>query len=207
MQEQRFFYKAYDLDSTSFKYGRYGPVIPMANRGALQTTGSSTTVTGTGSLSQFAGATVGSILSIKAGGGAAAVERKVATIVDSNGITVNSAIDLTTPTCSWSMQRFDIGTADTDGWIPIDKYVTASLHIDIQTVAAAGGVDLIVEGAPYGPMSRPQTIVPTTNYAAATEESYNISERFRSVRVGVKGGSGFAGTDVINVYLIGMLRS
>ena len=131
--------------------------------------------------------------------------RKVATKVSNTEITVDTAVDLTAGYSGWFFYPWRIGTADTDGWHAIQGYPLVTVWVEIPTVAAAGGVTISIQTMSPNIGGTPVEVF-TKNYAAAAEEPINIGEVAGALRVGVKGGSGFAGTDEITIYMTGGSR-
>lgn len=200
------FYYTYDLDSTSYKYGRLGDAtgMPVQGKYGLTASGSSTTVLGVTSMSAFAPVNVGDILVL------VNLEtnyiRKVITKVSNDEITVDSNVANFTAKPGWYFYPFKIGTTINDGWHAAQAYSSLTLLVKLGTVAAAGGIDISIEGkAPNIGGLAVQLF--TKNYAAgsAYEEPIVIAERTAAIRVGVKGGSGFSGTDAITISMVGQV--
>jgi len=199
---ERVFYQNYDLDSLSYKYGKLFERIqgnPIKGTGAA-----SVSLYSVSDLyPAFGPVLVGDYLYIYTAENTVA-KRRVATKVSNDEITVDTVV--TVPLAglaSWYFAQFRIGTADTDGWHPCQYDAEKEIHIDIATVAAAGGVDVLIQGQGFGTL--PATIL-SKNYAAAEAEIIPIMEPCASLRVGLKGGSGFAGTDDISITYQGTPR-
>jgi hypothetical protein len=207
LDNRKYFYYQYDLDATTYKYGRLGgptglPCVKPDRYGA-KTSGSSTTVTSAAG-TPFDPVNVGDFLIFSIPPDTKLL-RKVATKTSGAQITVDSAIDLGTVGVPFDHWPFRIGATANDGWHQVQMYTSITVHIYIPTVAAAGGVDVQIEtnsGDPATP-----TVPYTQNFASATTETVNVAEVASALRVGVKGGSGFAGTDSITIWLQGEMRS
>ena len=203
MIQKILFWQGYDLDATTYKFGRYLPSAPSQGM-ALSSAGTSTTVEAAlAGIGTFASLAAGSVLWFKTSPTATTVRKIVTAGFDS--CIVDSTIDLGTAGVPFSFRQFLIGAADTDGWANVKGFESKTLFVQIPTVSAAGGIDLTIEGLGED-VSTPMTLL-TKNYAAAAEETIDIPETILSLRVGLKGGSGFAGTDDITVYLEGAFRS
>lgn len=210
MYDQLYFYRQYDLDSTSFKYGRLRRARP--GQGGIKTSGSSTTVDAiTAGIGTFASVTVGDILLIY--DRETKYERKVASVVSPDQITVDSALNIDNSGAgvpSWYVMPFEIGTADTDGWQSCEHLVQESkkVRIEAPAIQAAGGLDIQIETLDPGFSSRPSVVLGPVNFpaSAAVAKEYSVPELCRAIRLGVKGASGFAGTDSITAWLIGEPR-
>jgi hypothetical protein len=204
-QEQRDFYFGYDLDATTLKYGRILERRDMAQIGGVQTSGASATVTSAVALSKvFASVAVGDFVEFVIS--QVLTRRKVATKPDDDTITISGGnVNLTGGISAWYHRPFQIGTADTDGWHNVELYGRKSVKVDLNTLSAAGGLDISIEVRGRGDIEKPAVAL-AKNYPAAIAESIEINELCSSIRVGVKGGSGFAGTDDIDISLLGFFR-
>ena len=212
MQIQKLFYLNYDLDSTSYKYGRLGDAMGHAIQGkagisaAASTTVTTSTYTRTDWLAPaaFADVQVGDWLFVVTDSVGSVTKRQVATKTSINEITVTGAGVTWTNITAWSFLPFVIGTAATNGFHGCSKDAEKGIQIDIATLAAAGGVDVSIEGQCYGATA--PTVLLAKNYAAATSECIPILENVAAIRVGLKGGSGFASVDDISVAYVGTPR-
>ena len=205
MRESKQFYYAYDLDATTYKYGRLGGPggLPVQGKYGLETSGSSTTVTAVAGTPFDPVTALDMIVIVK---GETKYTRKVATKVDGTEITIDSAVDLTGGYSGWFFYPWRIGATNADGWHQVTGYEEMTVHIVIPTVAAAGGVDVQIQGLSPNLGGSPVTLW-SNNYAAATTgDNVEIGEELLALRVGVKGGSGFAGTDDINIWMTGRVR-
>lgn len=191
MHYHRWLYKDYDLDATTYKYGRYEG-RQLQGRGTMSTSGSSTTI----AIADSGGAPlgVGDLLYIY--DGETLNERKVVTAgIDS--IVVDTAIDLD-GTPAWHFTKFKIGTADTDGWVRARHRSDLALLVEWATKASDG---LDVQVQTRRPDGTPFTIL-ESSYTAVEEDVIALgSDAGMAVRVGVKAAADATGTDVINISL------
>lgn len=198
------FYYNYDLDATTYKYGRIGGPqgLPVQGKYGLSTVGSSTTVTAVAG-TPFDPVNIGDVIVFQKG--ETRIIRKVATKASGSSITVDTAVDLSGGYAGWFFYPFRIGTAATDGWHAIHPYSAVTIWVSITALSAAGGIDFTIEAASPNIDNAPVTVF-TKNYAAAGTEAINIGEVAQALRIGLKGGSGFAGTDSITVWMTGEVR-
>lgn len=201
--KERILFWGYDLDSTSYKYAKFAEYWSPGS-GTLTTSGSSTSVTAD-TTGAFADVKVGDLLRVLAdkyaSNGPTFSTVKVITKNSNSEIVVSTALDITAAG-PWQYLVAEVpATGATAGWFNVSAFEGKTVHPTITTVAAGGGIDLIVESkGPSGNIS----ILHEVNYAAATaEEPIPIGEDVEQIRVGVKGGSGFAGTDVIDIVFSG----
>lgn len=205
--KERILFWGYDLDSTSYKYGKFDEFW-SPGEGLLSTAGSSTTVTAD-TAGAFKDVKVGDLLrvlsSAYASGGPSFSTVKITAKASNTSITVSSALNLTAAG-PWQYLVAEVpDTAATAGWFNVGGFKSMTIHPTITTVAAAGGIDLTVESK--GPAGFISTLY-SVNYATATAElPIPVGEDVQMLRVGVKGGSGFAGTDVIDIVFNGRLRA
>lgn len=191
------FYKNYDLDATTLKYGRIGDGTGLPVQGKYGLTGNgSTTVTAVAG-TPFDPVLVGDLLDLFAPNDIA-LSRKVAAKASGSSITTDASVATNTYP-AWQFWPFRIGATAADGWHYCD-YKTKSILVSIVTVAAAGGVDISIEGR-GGSLSDVPHVLLAKNYAVATTEALVFSQDVAQIRVGVKGGTGFAGTDDITISL------
>lgn len=208
MQIQKFFYRNYDLDATSLKYGRLGDAMGHAIPGpAAISAATSTTVTSTATgrtdaivQSAFSCVNVGDIIIVVTDNLGTQVVRSVATKTSADEITISGAAVTWVGITSWSFLPFVIGTAATNGWHGCSKSSEKHVQVDLTTLSAAGGLDISIEAMGYGGTS--PAVVLAKNYAAAESEIIPILEPCAAIRVGVKGNAGFAGSDDISVSLL-----
>lgn len=128
-----FTYK-FDVSSTTLNYcvvqgvggDPFGSFIP--GKGAVETTGSSTTVTGVVAADDvFADVNVGDVFHVRFPNGNVA-NRIVVTNADADTITVETAINLDiTGGYVWSYKSQICGTSADDGWISVAGYSTVQL--------------------------------------------------------------------------------
>lgn len=206
LDSKQFLYN-YDLDSLSYKYGRIGGASGLGCPGkyGAKTTGSSVTINAAAG-TPFDPVNVGDLIVFFIPPDTKSL-RKIATKVSGAQITVDTAIDLGTVGVPFDFYPFRIGSAAGDGWHAVQAYSSMTVWVSIAAVAAAGGVDLTIEGlSPNLGGLTPVTLLPTKNYSVAGTEAINIGEVVQAIRVGVKGATGFAGTDSISVWMTGEVR-
>jgi hypothetical protein len=190
------YYDTYDMDSTSYKYGRI--LGPFQGDGGI-TAAASTTLTN-GFDYGFAPIKAGDLIYVRTAE-ATVAKRKVSSVTSATVIVVDSAV--TASADPWKYMPFTIGTGADNGWHKIAHWRDVTVHILATTIAAAGGVDVTIEvRGEHNFRTNPSTIW-TKNYAAADEDAVIVTERASEMRVGVKGGSGFAGTDSITIFATG----
>ncbi len=209
VESQKWFYYAYDLDATSFKYGRIGGPdgLGCPSKYGAKTTGSSITVNAAAG-TPFDPVNVGDMIVFFKPPDATPYIRKVATKASGAQITVDTAIDLGTVGVPFDFYPFKIGTGPGAGWHHVEMYSVMTLHVRIDNLAAAGGLDISIEGLvpnPLGPSGA--TVIQAKNYASAATEEIGITTVIGQLRVGVKGATGFAGTDSISMWVAGELRA
>lgn len=214
MIENKYFFRSYDLASASaFIYGRCGGPqgYPAQGKHGIQTTGSSTSITAAvATVYPFAPVNVGDELTIFTPP-EVRYTRWVATKVDDQNITVDTAIDLSTATAAWYFTPFRKGSTASDGWHEVSAYRAMTLYFDIPTLVASGGVDYSVEGLIQG--SNPIALTdPRTGDALqgtfdkAGTYTMEIESVIHKLRVGLKAHTASAGTDSISVWVSGDLR-
>lgn len=200
---KKWFYKNYDLDSTSFKYGKL--LEPIQGVRAFKTNGASTTLVAyTANEAPFREVSVGDVIVWNERDGAAVV-RKVTSKASDDEIGISGGNVNLTVVNAWWHQRWRIGTAASDGWHLVHMMSARTLFVDIPTIAAAGGVDMQVEGRGQEDHN-PVVLIPSTNYpSSGASDTHDVPDEVVAIRVGLKGGSGFGGTDDINIWLEGRL--
>jgi hypothetical protein len=143
---------SYDLDATDYTYcvatGNDGSPWspPISGLGRVETSGSSTTVTGvTGAANSFGPVSTGDIIFFQAAGGTALI-RRVATNADDDTITVNAAVDLDiTGGYAFTWLKVTCGTTASDGWIDVAGWAGKKISLEINQMVATGGVDFKFE--------------------------------------------------------------
>lgn len=205
LDTKRFYYQ-YDMDSTSYKYGRLGDNHGFAVQGGLyaKTSGASTTVTAV-SGTPFDPMNAGDVIVFYVTPGVGTI-RKVATKVSGSEITIDSAITIAAAGCHFDFYPFKIGTTTADGWHHTQMYSGMTLNVNVATVAAAGGISMSVEIVGAGGLMVTPIVVLERSYTAAGTEAIVIEPQARALRVGLKGNTGFAGTDVVSISLTGEMR-
>lgn len=210
LEGKQFYYK-YDLDSTSYKYGRLGDNtgLPVQGSYGVKTSGSSTTVTSdaAGVASTFAGVAVGDVIVFEQPPDTKLV-RKVATVVDNGEITVDTAVNLGAGGASFFRYPWKIGTTTAFGWHPVQAYSAITLWVALTTLGHIDGVDISIEGlAPnlLGPAGA--VVLFSQQYTATGTFSINVGEVTGALRVGVKGHTAATGTDDISIWMTGEIRT
>ncbi len=199
MPEQVQFYDQYDMDSTSYKYGKVQG--PYPGWGGVSTSGSSDTVTAASSYA-FAGLKAGDLMWFRTAD--ETTTKRIVKSVTSDTVIVLTAVVALAAGTPWHYLPFTIGTAITDGWHRIAHWREVTVHILATTIAAAGGVDVTIEVRGGGNFTANPNTVYTKNYPTSGEEdAVIVTEKASEMRVGVKGGSGFAGADSITIFAIG----
>jgi hypothetical protein len=84
-------------------------------------------------------------------------------------------------------------------------YSELTVHVRIDTLAAAGGMDISIEGQ-SGNVGGLPTVLLAQNFPTTGTTEINIGEVINYLRVGVAGHSGFAGTDSISIWATGLMR-
>lgn len=208
MIERILFYRWDNVENTNYRYGKFERFwVPGRKR--LTTSGSSTTVVTTISSS-------GVLKDVKVGD-LVRMQRdvysltgrdivKITAKASDNSMTVSTAVNWDNSAAGYAPWEYLIaevpasGTAA--GWFYVGDCAAKTIYPVITTVAAAGGIDLTVEGKTRnGDISTLYSV----NYAAAADGiPIQIgSDALEFLRVGVKGGSGFAGTDDITITFEG----
>ncbi len=206
MLEQKQFFQNYDLLATTYAYGAIRE--PIQGQYALSTSGSSTTVAATvADTLPFALVSAGDFIWFYTAD-QTVVRRKVTAKASGDSITISSATTLTACAC-WYWLPFETGTAVTVGWHACQKYETKEVQLQFVNSAGASGFDVSIEIKGFGTNTAPVQLI-EKHYATgapaspADGEVFVIPEIASAVRVGLKGTSGFAGTDDISAYLLGM---
>jgi hypothetical protein len=202
MKDRRIYYLNYDLDATTYKYGRVKDRIQ--GYGGVKTTGAATTVDAvTVGQAPFAPVRVGDYVIFYIGETPTSI-RKVLTKPTQDQITISGAnINLGTGVASWYFLPFDIGATDADGGHRTEFFARAWVEIEAVTIAAAGGVDYSIEARGMAPAAKWAQLTTGNIAASGFFKTIEVLELTGEIRVGLKGGSGFAGTDDISVYLTG----
>lgn len=197
--EQTFF-RAYDIDDTSYTYGRFGEWTE-ASPSRIETSGSSTTVTAvSGTPFELIG--VGDEIRVEISG--VQTRRVVTAKASSVSITVNSAINLDIDGgYKFEWRDFQVGTAATDGWIATGLASAVDVHL-IVTTLVSDSITFSVECRGDGDATDSKQVF-TDSYTSATFPDNGavvvVGEICSSVRVGVKVGTD-AGTDAISAFLV-----
>ncbi len=206
MAEQVQFYSSYDVASTSYVYGRV--TGPFQGKGGVTAATSTTVSADATSDAPFAGLKAGDLLWFRTAE-QTVVKRLIATASSPTSLVASGAA-LTFSGIPWHYLPFTVGTGLTNGWHRIAHFRPGSItvHIALGTVAAAGGVDINIEVRGSRNFQANPNEVWSQNYAAsaAYEDAVVVTETGSDLRVGVKGGSGFAGTDDITIFMTGVIR-
>lgn len=204
---ERLLFWNYDMaEATNLRYGKYN-LLWQPGAGTV-TAATSTTVTAN-TTGAFADVKVGDLFrvldSAYAPDGPSFFTVQIVTKNSDSEIVVSSALTLTAAS-PWQYLVAEVPVSGTgSGWFDVSSFQSKTVHPTLTTVAAAGGIDLQVEGkGPNGMIS----ILYSVNYATSADElPIPIEEDVQFLRVGLKGGSGFAGTDVISVVFSGTEKS
>ena len=205
-QAQKSFYHLYAIDSASYKYGRMGDMLDQSRRGFVEGVGSSTTVTatntGTGTIASVRVAdSVWFVLS------QALTARKVATVVDAENFTVNSAVTLGTDGVPWYLRQFDVGTADTAGWHSVWMYDKVAVLIDILNMGTVtGGIDVQIQTKGGDDVTAPVTVY-ENNLTAVGNVRIDIDTPVLWIRVGVKAGAAAGSGSSVSAELVGNVQN
>lgn len=203
MPEQVQFYSAYDLDATSYKYGRV--TGPFQGEGGVTAATSTTVSADATARNPFAGLKVGDLLWFRTAE-QTVVKRKIATATSTTSL-VSSGAALTFTSIPWHYLPFTIGTGLTNGWHRIAHFRPGSItvHILLATLGATT-MDVNIEIRGSGNFQADPNEVWSKSYDAAAEDAVIVTEVGSDLRVGVKGGSDFSGTDVLDVFMTGVIR-
>lgn len=199
------FFRNYDMDATTFKYGRIGGPqgYPIPGKNGVETSGASTTVTATDG-TPFDPVNVGDIITFLTID--AKTIRRVATKTSGAEITVDSSITLAEGT-AFIFEPFLVSADDADCWHHVQDLTNITVYLDGATIAAGGGVDWEIQTLGYDHASLlPFTVQSSTLAASGAQTSYSLPQVAGKVRVGLKGGSDFTGTDVVSAWLTGEQR-
>lgn len=199
---QKWFYQDYDLDATTYKYGKLS--AERQGYGGFSTSGSSTTVTAaTTGIGTFAPLAVGDKVRFLIATGW--VERTVAAVASPDSITVSSALDASGGFSAWYYRSRSIGTAIDSGIHSIAHLEDVTLYINWVT-KAADSIVMSIEGMNPGAQLAHRLYDEVTLSAAGVVLPYDIEDAVGGLRVGIKAGATFTGTDVFNAYLVGKER-
>lgn len=195
------FYYLYDLDSTSFKYGRLGGPDGFSVPGywGVENAGSDPTVDAVDSQPAFAGVTEGGVIFFTEVPETVTL-RKIATKTSNSSIEVDSAIDLSGG-ARFDHYPFKVGTADSDGWHSFREWSKSVIHVDIATYGG-NPVVVSVEEDVDDLMSGPHVVEEQT-YSAAGHYTIPINRKVKRVRVGLRASTDASGTDSIKVWASG----
>jgi hypothetical protein len=129
---RRLLYQYDCASSTDFEYGRYSRGFQSVPK-ACKTSGSSTTVSeNTTGDATFDAVGVGDLLYNPATGDTVRVTAKAS----SAQITVSSAVTWAANS-NIQVQKFQIGQAETDGWVSIGGASRVTLHLEVATLGSA----------------------------------------------------------------------
>jgi hypothetical protein len=201
--EQRPAFRSYDTLSTSLVYGRIDG--PNQGYGGVELVSASTTVNATtAGIGTFSPVAVGDFIWFM--NGETVIKRKVATKPSNDQITIDSTPGVTKSVAGWYFSPFKSGGTATDGWIPVHKFQgKVSVLVNIVSLGDAGGVTLQIEGKGDS-VDSAAVILANRAYAQAeapVSEEFAVPTNCAAIRVGLKGTSGFAGTDDITVLVEG----
>lgn len=176
-----------DVTGTSYTYckflGRGGDPFggPIPGPGRIETSGSSTTVTGeTATDDPFSEVTAGDIIVLTYGG--TTYTRRVATKTSADQISVDTALNTTG--AAWGWYKASCGTAATDGWLDASGMWAGTFVVDVATINATS-VDYQVQCRVESSIVQLQAASITT----ATSAGYTIPASngvWRDCRLGLK---------------------
>jgi len=212
----RQFYRDYNIDALTFKYGVLGP--RNQGFGGIKTAGSSTTISrvtadsGVPHGHPFSPLAAGDILWLPAGGVLPYVDRRVASVTLPGSITVDSAIDLTAGGIgNWYFQKFLVGVTATDGWLFVGDLTEKLLTCRYVTNPPSGTVNFQVQGVIAGEpdmYARPHEVVPDTAMSTTLKDnSILIEGPWAFLRVGVRASADAANNEAFSAELTGRLLS
>jgi len=204
------FHKWAPLSATVYSYGRYLDPIPGFN--FIETSGSSTTVTGVdsfrGTAEPFAQFTPGTLLFKRTGSGATDADINiVATVVSDNEITIAAAKDYTDGVGGWWHQIFLTGTETLDGWVIVQNARKKAVKIVVNNLANLGGVTYSVEGKGWN-LDETATQLTTGSLTSETFPNNSIEipilEPVAALRVGLTTAAAAApdAADQVSVFII-----
>jgi hypothetical protein len=217
MLDNKYFFYNYDLDATTYKYGRLGGPqgLPVQGQGGVKTTGSSANVvevTDTVPAKPFGPCSVGDVLVFVVPPEVQYL-RKLSTKTTGSAIVVDSAVDLSAGTASWYFYPFRVGaTAATNVWHQVSEYRTLYVNFYVSALQSVGGIDYSIEGATGSNLSGIVPIALGATYSTGTITATNtltvkVEEPMLLLRVGLKANTAATGTDSISVWLTGDLRA
>lgn len=208
----------YDLDSTTFTYC-IATEVPLSGLGRIETSGSSATVTAVDSTATpFARVEIGDIIYVTNLAGNQDT-RFVTAKASSISLTVNAVVDWDiTGGYAFTWREVNCGTADTDGWFPVDQFVVdppyaVTMVAQVDQINVTGGINFRWECA--AGVEKPVRVCPatgSTNITLATIDGRTaciIDFPFDRCRIGMAIGSADDGGDLttnmeqIKMYVIG----
>lgn len=192
------FFKNYNTADAGFNYGLTSP--PVALKGFVTTSGSSTTVTAVGTATPFAVVDVGDIIIVNPGPGVADQIRYVTAKASSISITIDTAANWDNSGAGYSARWQDVtfGTAATDGWVSVGSLVDKSVQVEVTTINATS-ITFSIEGRASPNATASVLLQPV--YTAADSDIFQIPERIDAIRVGIK-LAGDSGAQVTAARLI-----
>lgn len=205
---QRLFFKGYNIASQTMTYGKLGGPsgFPVQLGYGVQTSGSSTTVTGVSSSTPFDPCNVGDLIVFQKG--ETTLERTITAKASGNSITVSSAVDLTGGYAGSYFYPRVASTTASDAKVGIDHYAGGTIIVDLPVVDATNTVTIEILGWPYGPLANSFTLIAQKSYDGATATAWNdyfaIPDNVYAVSLGVKTTNDPTGqTNTINAALEG----
>lgn len=203
MKDRKTFYLNYDLDATTFKYGKV--TDRLQGFGGLTAVASVTINATNAGAAPFAPVLVGDYIQFQIGEAWSTI-RKVLTKPSNDQITVSGGVLTFAGLTNWYFFPFRIGATAADGGHSTEAYSRAWIEFEIPTISAAGGVDYSIEVKGRAPAAAWGVVATGTFPDAASvvaQGPLELTELIGSVRVGIKGNTGFAGTDDISIFLTG----
>lgn len=181
----RWLFQVYNIQDTSYRYGKFDEYFTMAEK-MVKTSGASTTVTSyTAASAALAPVDIADEIAVYRDG--ATDNRIVVTNADDDTITVGSNVDWTTGR-AYHYRKFRSGTAATDGWVTKDPHDSLTIQIIITTIGATS-IEYRIEGRMRGFPEAPVILVAevtktTTDTPFAA--THIINEEVDEIRVGFK---------------------
>lgn len=181
----------------TYRFGVYGDV--QQGQKAIKTAGSSTTVSENASGDGvFQGFGVGDLIHVKSNTTQAWTTRIVTDVTNvPASVVVDSAVTLASPTF-WSYQRWNNGTAATDGWFSVSEFDQKSVQFEWVTDTAASA-EVRIEGRINGGNL---ALLYAKSFSAIGSEIYVIPELVSEIRVGAQITTD-AGTNNVKATFIG----
>lgn len=207
MVSRTLFWK-YDLASLSYSYGKFDRDF-VAGEGKLKTSGSSTTVTTISTSGVLKDVKIGDlVLMVRDPYVSTGTDLvKIATKASNDSMTVSSAVNWDNSAAGYAPWRYLVAevpaTGTAAGWFHVGGF-TAKTVFPVITTLASDTIDITVEAKDKSGVI---ATVYTESYSSATApRPIPVGEDIEFLRVGVKAGASFAGTDVFDCTFTGRPR-